>query len=158
MALAGNEDIAAIATVMAAMDEHYQGATLADPDERVSRVRTYLEEAGNGTSYAIARADGAPAGMACFALFRHGLIHGGSVFLKDLFVLETARGNNVGQRLLEFVAQFARDHGAERIDLSVDVPNTGAARFYERLGGYATDDKRFFRLSAEAVASLADRS
>ncbi|WP_417670201.1 GNAT family N-acetyltransferase [Roseibium sp.] len=156
--LAGPNDKAAIAALMAAMDLHYQGSTLGNLEEQIARVDTYMDEADNGTSYAIARLEGEPAGIACFTLFRNGLIHPGSVFLKDLFVLNSARGNSIGQKLMEFVARYAHDKGADRIDLSVDVPNTGAAHFYEPLGGKAVDSKRFFRFSSEAVASLAGRS
>lgn len=156
VALAGLEDIKAIAALFAAMDLHYQGRTL--PTENwEQQAASFLNEADNGMHYAIAWLNGEPAGIACFVLFRHGLIHNGSVFLKDLFVLATARGSGTGEALMAFVARFALDHGAERIDLTVDVPNTGAARFYDRLGGEQLDAKRFYRFDAEAVASLANR-
>ncbi|WP_346909255.1 GNAT family N-acetyltransferase [uncultured Roseibium sp.] len=156
IALAGPDDVEAIAALFAAIDLHYQNQTL-DPEEALEKAALYLREPDNGAHYAIARIDGTPVGLACFALFRHGLIATGSVFLKDLFVTEAARGSGAGEALMQFVARYARDRDVTRIDLSVDVPNTGAARFYDRLGGRLEDSKRFYRFIGEAFAKLADK-
>lgn len=154
--LAGPNDIEAVAALLAALDLHYQGRTI-EPEDRVERAARYLREAANGIHYAIARTNGSPVGIACFALFRHGLVHTGSLFLKDLFVIEAARGSGAGETLMHFIAHFAREHEVERIDLSVDIPNIEAARFYRRLGGEPVESKRFYRFIGEAVARLANR-
>lgn len=153
--LAGPNDVKAIAALFAAMDRHYQGRTLPEEDW-VEKTARYLAEPENGTRYALARVNGAPVGIACFTLFRHGLVHAGSLFLKDLYVLKTARGSGAGEALMRFVARFARDRGVDRIDLTVDAPNDGAIRFYARLGGQPNADKQFYRFDGEAFATLAN--
>ena len=49
-------------------------------------------------------------------------------------VTSAARGRGVGTALMGAAEDWARAHGAERMDLGVDVANTGAQRLYERLG------------------------
>ena len=49
-------------------------------------------------------------------------------------VVPQARGQRVGERLMEAVEAEARARGYEAVDLMVAGPNDGARRFYERLG------------------------
>lgn len=53
--------------------------------------------------------------------------------LNDLFVAPTARGQRVGEALLERAKQFAYETGAVRIELETANDNP-AQRLYERLG------------------------
>lgn len=56
------------------------------------------------------------------------------LYVVDLFVLPEARGRNVGLDLLRCIAQRFAARGAKFIKLEVDETNTGAGRFYARLG------------------------
>lgn len=152
--LAGPDDAPAVARLLAEMDRHYQGDTL-EESEGVAQAARHLAEPENGTLYALARAGAEPVGIACFVLLRHGLRFPGSLFLKDLFVVEGARGGGAGEALLRFLASFAAAHGVSRIDLTVDAPNTAAARFYSRLGAEPCTGKIFYRFEADTVAALA---
>jgi aminoglycoside 6'-N-acetyltransferase len=49
-------------------------------------------------------------------------------------VAPAARGSGVGTALMIAGESWARAHGAERMQLSLDSANTGALRLYERLG------------------------
>lgn len=154
--LAGPDDALALAALFAAMDLHYQGVTVPE-GEWLPKVEAHLDEAENGTLYALAWMGGRPVGIACFVLLRHGLHYRGSLFLKDLFVIEEARGSGAGEALMRFLAAFARDHGVDRIDLTVDAPNEGAARFYARLGADPVAEKHFYRFEVGALMALAPR-
>jgi ribosomal protein S18 acetylase RimI-like enzyme len=56
------------------------------------------------------------------------------LYVVDLFVLPEARGNNIGLKLLHEAARRFAARGAEFIKLEVDESNSGAERFYARLG------------------------
>jgi aminoglycoside 6'-N-acetyltransferase len=49
-------------------------------------------------------------------------------------VASAARGRGIGTALMLAAEEWARAHGAERMDLGLDAANTGALRLYERLG------------------------
>ena len=53
--------------------------------------------------------------------------------LNDLYVSEAARGQGVGEALLEHAKQFAISEGAKGLTLETDVTNP-AQKLYERLG------------------------
>lgn len=54
--------------------------------------------------------------------------------LNDLFVVPEARGQGVGEALLERARSFAIETGAKGLMLETAVDNTPAQRLYERLG------------------------
>lgn len=72
---------------------------------------------------------------ACLGLMTFSTWRGArGLYIVDLFVMPEARGRNVGQMLLRLSAQRAAAKGASFIKLEVDETNTGAERFYARLG------------------------
>jgi ribosomal protein S18 acetylase RimI-like enzyme len=54
--------------------------------------------------------------------------------LNDLFVDPAARGQGVGEALLEHARRFAEETGARSLMLETAVDNLSAQRLYERLG------------------------
>jgi ribosomal protein S18 acetylase RimI-like enzyme len=73
--------------------------------------------------------DGADVGLASGTA-----IADGGVDLRSLWVAPGARGAGVGEALVEAVATWARDHGADDLTLSVRVGNEAALALYQRLG------------------------
>lgn len=72
---------------------------------------------------------------ACLGLMTFSTWRGApGLYVVDLFVLPEARGRNVGLDLLRCSAQRFAARGARFIKLEVDETNTGAERFYARLG------------------------
>ena len=59
---------------------------------------------------------------------------GGCPDIEDLFVLEAYRSRSVGTQILRAAEHLVREHGFDRIGLSVDVRNPRARALYERLG------------------------
>ena len=63
------------------------------------------------------------------------LLHGPTtLYVDDLCVDETARGQGVGRALMEHVAALAKERGCHSVTLNVWACNEGARRFYETLG------------------------
>jgi ribosomal protein S18 acetylase RimI-like enzyme len=110
-----------------------------------------------GTRFVLARGDGEPLGVACIAVIRPGRDLKGLVYLKDLFVVETARGYGVGKRIMRFLAHFANENGIGRIDFTTDRSNEAAQRFYALLGACA-QQKMHYTLAGEALRELADEA
>ena len=77
------------------------------------------------------------------------------IYISDLYVMPFARGKQVGEKLLVGTMNLAQKCGAGFIKMEVDVTNTGAARFYERLGFKHKSDDQIFILEPDAFATLA---
>ena len=54
--------------------------------------------------------------------------------ISDIYVRESARGTGLAQRLVEQSITWAREIGCDELTLAVDVENTRAIAFYEKLG------------------------
>ena len=57
-----------------------------------------------------------------------------TLYLDDLCVDETMRGQHVGQALYRYVVQYAKEIGCYNLTLNVWYPNESAMKFYEKCG------------------------
>jgi GNAT superfamily N-acetyltransferase len=70
------------------------------------------------------------------------LLDAETAWLEALWVDPTARGRGLGQALIEAVADWARERGATRLDLSVTENNRAAGGLYARAGFAPTGRRR----------------
>ncbi|HEY0331922.1 MAG TPA: GNAT family N-acetyltransferase [Rhodopseudomonas sp.] len=106
----------------------------------------------------IAEWEGAPVGFALwfsnYSSFRgrHG------IYLEDLFVRSAFRGRGVGKALLAALARRCVQNGWTRFEWSVLNSNASAIAFYKSIGATMMNEWTTFRLSGQALQSLASRS
>jgi GNAT superfamily N-acetyltransferase len=74
-----------------------------------------------------------PIGIAGFS-YRTHLFSGKVMYVENVVIEPAARGNNVGEKLMLHLHQLARDAGAALITLDAYQRNSGAQKFYRRLG------------------------
>ncbi|MBZ9737450.1 MULTISPECIES: GNAT family N-acetyltransferase [unclassified Mesorhizobium] len=107
------------------------------------------------SAFALAFANGEPAGLASVAIAHPGIDLERLMFLKDLFVRDVARDKGVGRALIGFLAGHCLGKGIGRIDLTTEDWNEGALRFYDRLGAERHGQKVFLRLPGDALNKVA---
>lgn len=98
-----------------------------DADESHWRARLQVADTVN----VVALLDDRPVGMAS-GMPEH--------VLQSMWVHPDGRGHGVGDRLIQSIAQWARDRGARRLTLSVVSGNAAAQSLYERNGFLTTDE------------------
>ncbi|MFZ5615877.1 MAG: GNAT family N-acetyltransferase [Pseudomonadota bacterium] len=76
------------------------------------------------------------------------------VYILDIYIAPSARGEGLGRRLVARVAQWARGRGARYVRLSVDEENLRAVNFYEAIGFKEGAHDRVFVLSGEAFNAI----
>lgn len=92
---------------------------------------------------------------ACLGLMTFSTWRGArGLYVLDLFVEAAARGRNVGLQLLREEARRAAQRGATFIKLEVDETNTGAQRFYARLGFAKKAEDRLHILEQDHLENL----
>ena len=64
-----------------------------------------------------------------------------TLHLEDVCIDESCRGMGIGSVLMEYVTEWAKANGFNRMDLDVWEFNEGARRFYERYG-FGTQKRR----------------
>jgi GNAT superfamily N-acetyltransferase len=148
-------DAAALAVMLCEMALHYRQPPL-DHDRALSVAQKWLgDESPAYPHFALAFVDGEVAGLASVAIAHPGIDLERLMFLKDLFVRDTARNAGVGRALIGFLAGHCLSKGIGRIDLTAEDWNEDALRFYRRLGAELHGQKIFLRLSGEALAAVA---
>ncbi|MCK3941701.1 GNAT family N-acetyltransferase [Streptococcus suis] len=57
-----------------------------------------------------------------------------TLYIDDLCVASSARGQKIGEQLYTFALSYAKEQGCHNLTLDVLADNAGAVRFYDRLG------------------------
>ena len=103
----------------------------------------------------LADENGEPIGFALFFHTFSTFLARPGLYLEDLFVLPEHRGRGVGRALLGHLARLAVERGCGRLEWAVLNWNKEAIRFYERLGAHPNSEWTVYRLTGEALHSLA---
>jgi ribosomal protein S18 acetylase RimI-like enzyme len=147
-------DLAALGGLVQETKLHYGEA--AAPSAAIDRaVASWLDTKPGHALFAIAFADGSPAGYASFAVTPPAMGLASALYLKELFVSSEVRSRGIGHELLVFLARFCVAETIERIDLTTATDNEAGIRFYEREGAAIQRQKLFLRFETESLEKLA---
>jgi len=78
-----------------------------------------------------------------------------SLYLEDIFVEPSERGNGHGRALMAALARIAVDQDCGRLEWAVLDWNDSAIGFYRSLGAEAMDEWTTYRVAGPALAALA---
>jgi ribosomal protein S18 acetylase RimI-like enzyme len=142
------EEADAVAGMVRGLAEHIgTGFVPKLTGEKLARARDLID-------IVVAEEDGRLIG-ACLGLMTFSTWRGApGLYVVDLFVKPEARGRNVGLELLACCARRFAKRGAEFIKLEVDETNTGAERFYARLGFTKKAEDRLHVLEQDKLIKL----
>ena len=128
--------------------------------ECVATEETVRETLFGESRYAevlVAEEDDQPAG---FALFFHNystFLARPGIYLEDLYVRPEMRGRGIGKALLVRLAQIAEERNCGRLEWAVLNWNEDAIRFYRSLGATPQNEWTVYRVTGEALRTLASR-
>jgi GNAT superfamily N-acetyltransferase len=104
----------------------------------------------------IAEWSGEPVGFALF-FYNYSTWHGrAGIYLEDLFVQPSHRGQGIGRALLVYLAQRAQAEGLTRVVWQVLHWNTPAIDFYKTLGAESLSAWQGMRLTGPPLKALAE--
>lgn len=150
------DDLNIVLPLMEATEAHYYDV----PPEGPARAQGWTDLAVGDEGHSVlhlAFLGDELVGYASIAVLSPGCGPAGVLFMKELFVIEAARGYRVGEAMMAYLARIAADRGIERIDWTTTDVNEGARRFYKRIGASEHTEKVYLRLDGEALANLAAR-
>lgn len=75
----------------------------------------------------------------CFCIINEvkghsSLVDSKTLYIDDLCIDESARGQHIGKALYDFAVNFAKEIGCYNLTLNVWAKNKGALKFYEAMG------------------------
>jgi ribosomal protein S18 acetylase RimI-like enzyme len=154
--LANDGDAAALTHLIHAMMTHYWGADT--PDRAAVAHHVTRDILPSGCEALLAERDGEAIAIATFAVLYPGPGLGGQLTMKDLFVVDEARGSGIGQALLRHLARLAVERGCLRLDWTAELDNPRALAFYDRLGARRVTEKVYYRVDGDALKAWAEPS
>jgi GNAT superfamily N-acetyltransferase len=122
----------------------------------VSNLHDALLGPGPVAYAVIAYAGDQPAGFAVYFISFSTFLAKPGLYLEDLYVRETWRGQGLGRRLLAHLARIALDRGYGRMEWSVLNWNETALRVYGAVGATAMNDWTIQRLTGPPLKELAE--
>lgn len=102
----------------------------------------------------LAEYDGKPVGVLAFFTTFSTWYGTPGVYVQDIYVDESARGDGVGQRLLAAVSKWGIEHNADHLRLSVDRCNAAAADFYGKNRLLYCEDEKIYMIEGDAMRRL----
>ena len=147
-------DIDLLLPVFLDMERHYDGENAVDEVTARAKLSAALND---GEGVILVAVDSQALGFAAlFRMFPSARMEA-MWYLKELYVSATARGRKVGERLMREAAKTVLARGGWRLEFTTDGSNTGAQKFYGRLGA-AEVPKVFYRFDQAGLAALSEIS
>ncbi|MFK3980570.1 GNAT family N-acetyltransferase [Micromonospora sp. NPDC050397] len=140
-----------IAALLEELDKFY-GETEVEPlDVRIRQINEALF-GDPPLAYAVLAWDGEVlVGLATYSFLWPAAGLTRSLYLKELYVADAARGRGVGQLLMDRLVEVATSNSCSRIEWTTDRDNAKAQRFYERMGVSQHGNKIFYRLDGQRL-------
>ncbi|MDR0629168.1 MAG: GNAT family N-acetyltransferase [Treponema sp.] len=121
------------------------------------RLRQYLFEEKKGEGI-IGEYAGVPAGFALFFHTFSTFLGKPGIYIEDLFVKPELRGRGMGKTLLSFIAGLAVERNCGRVEWACLNWNEPAIGFYLSQGALPLKEWTAYRITGEAITSLAAAS
>lgn len=127
--MASQADAEAVAQLLHVFNREFDEPT---PGAAVlaARIRLLIDDGDT----AILLSGEEPDGVAVLRFRRAIWSEGLECYLAELYVVPRRRGQGVGRALMERAMCYARERGADSMDIGVDEPDTVARALYESLG------------------------
>ncbi|WP_328468805.1 GNAT family N-acetyltransferase [Actinoplanes sp. NBC_00393] len=145
------EGIVALAEEM----DRFYGATDVDPLEVRLRQINDAIFAPQPTANALLAWDGGRlVGLAAYSFLWPAVGLTRSLFLKELYVVESARRSGVGEQLMRAVFAIAVKHDCSRVEWQTESTNADARAFYAKIGAPEFGGKVSYRVDDELLQRL----
>lgn len=154
---AGQGDMTRIAWLVAEMLTFYGTPLPAEAEAFAAALEADGPAGRRAYACLIAEAeDGSPLGFAMYSPVYEAGFLGDGVFLRDLYVVEAARGRGVGKALMAALARDCLENGMRRIDWHADRLDLDARTFYEMIAPDSFKLNRLsYRIEGGEIANLA---
>ncbi|WP_329134552.1 GNAT family N-acetyltransferase [Streptomyces sp. NBC_01476] len=131
-----------LSVLLAEIEQYYGGDPVpGDPDQ----IRRALFSPHPAATVLLARDGDEILGLASYSFLWPAAGADTSLYLKELYVRESARRGGVARALMTELLKAAADAGCSRIEWTADTDNPAALAFYEALGAEPRKGKVFYR-------------
>lgn len=143
---AAKSDVPELAALLVEVDQYYGDTSEPDPIElRTKQIEAALWGDPPAGYALVARQDGRLVGFASYSFLWPAAGVTSSLYLKELFVSESARRSGAGGALMQRLHEIAAAKGCSRVEWTADDDNPIAGAFYHGLGYVPSTGKTLYR-------------
>lgn len=139
----------AISILAEEMDRFYGATEIASPQVRIRQIREVLFSDPPAAHAILAWNDQRLVGMATYSFLWPAVGLTRSLYLKELYVAESARCCGIGKILMHNAYEIAAKHNCSRVEWTADRDSIDARGFYSRIGVSIDTSKLFYRIEGE---------
>lgn len=136
-------DVDVISEILGEIEAYYGGE--ATPGD-LEQIRAALFSSRPAATVLLARDGDQVLGLASYSLLWPAVGADTSLYLKELYVRESARRRGIAGAFMQALKEAAAQAGCSRVEWTADTDNPPALAFYEALGAVPRDGKVFYRL------------
>lgn len=148
-------DLPALTALLTEAHAYYWGPTDTN-DAATSLTADALLSGQSGCLAVLAFIGGVPSGFATITILHPGLSAPGTLFMKDLFVAQTARGTGLGRKMMQHLARMASELRCRRFDWTAETDNPIAVNFYDAIGASRVTEKVYFRFTDDEIRAFGE--
>ncbi|GAB6260700.1 GNAT family N-acetyltransferase [Photobacterium sp. R1] len=137
------------------LETYYFGDAAASRNDIEAYLSGSLFAPHSGVRVIAAYMQGNVVGFATYSILYPAPKLSGQMFMKDLFVSASARGQKVGQALMWYLAREALEKGCRRLDWTAETTNPSAGQFYRAIGASLIQEKEYYRFAEDALEAFA---
>jgi len=139
-------DVRVIAALTEEMDRFYGATEFEALDTRISQITDAVFGHPPAAHVLLASNGSRPVGFASYSFLWPAVGLTKSLYLKELYVTESARRSGIGRLIMRKLFDVARERGCSRVEWTTDRGNPDAQQFYESIGMRENASKIFYRL------------
>lgn len=140
---ATEQDVDIISVILGEIEAYYGGKPT--PGDR-EQIKSALFGDRPAATVVLARDGDEVAGLASYSFLWPAAGADTSLYLKELYVRESARRQGVAGALMAAVKAAAAKAGCSRVEWTADADNPAALAFYQALGAEPREGKIFYRV------------
>jgi GNAT superfamily N-acetyltransferase len=153
LALATAADVDDFAALAAEMDVFYGAVRPDPPQQRAAEISAVLF-CVPPNAFALLARDNAEklVGFAAYSFLWPAVGLSTSLYLKELYVADTARRTGVATALMRGLYAIAAERGCSRVEWTTDESNERAKAFYAAFGAKPLPSKIFYRAGGDVLS------
>ena len=150
-------DVRALADIAEEMDRFYGAAKVEPAEIRMRQISEALFHDPPSAYALLAWNNNRLIGFASYSFLWPAVGLTRSLYLKELYVSEAARGQGIGKLLMQHLYNIAAKQGCSRVEWTTDRDNLDAQGFYSQLGVPVQASKLFYRIEGDDLRASEQR-
>lgn len=153
--LINKENCLVLHPIFVELERYYFDDSAASESELEKYLTHKVFSEHSGVRIVAAFAHGKVIGFASYTIMYPSPKLSGQMYMKDLFVSSSARGQGVGLELMRYLASVALTNHCQRLDWTAESTNPLAGKFYQSIGASLIKEKEYYRFEGDALRMFA---